>query len=933
MILPVAQNSFRGSPVPFSRDLQRIMELPIKEPIDGKKAAAKWTEMFRKDNPKCDCVARWGRCITELNEVQGTALEEFSRTGGLMGAIGVGHGKALALDTPIPTPTGWTTMGALKVGDLVLGSDGKPCKVTFATEIQYGRECFNVLFSDGSSIIADAEHRWVTRNYLERRSLDRGTKGKHEPKVRTTLEIRDTLKHRHNKNHSVDTCGSLELPAIDTVLDPYLLGLWLGDGNSNCGSITSADNEILEAFDKAGYSRGHSAPTGNAVNQYFKQLNKPLRSLGVLNNKHVPIQFLRASAEQRLALLQGLMDSDGYCGADNVVEFCNTNKNIADAVYELAVSLGQKPGMYQGRATLYGKDCGLKYRVCWQPTIKVFRLGRKLKNLRLGRYKQSQIKTRRYIDDIIPVASVPVRCITVDSPDNTYLCSKAMVPTHNTGISLLLPMVLPNTRVALLLIPALVRSQLLEQDYAMWSAHFHVPVLYGDVYDPDLPVLHVMSYSELSLPKNTDVLKRIKPDLVVADEAHNIKDRKRPRFKRLNRMLETNPMVRFAFMSGTLISKSIKDCAHLAHFALADGTPYPIEWHTLEHWSAAIDPVEYNCQPGKLSVFMRPGKTLQEGYSERILSTPGVVTTDHSSVDCSLIICSRTLKTPKNIADALKESLKNWRRPDGEELKEAKDLDIVQRQLALGFYYRMIFPHGEPIELVERWFETRQNYNREVREKLKRAGEGTDSPHLLELAARRYLDGDTSGPQWNSEYFEEWKAIEKSVTPETETCWLSDFAVEDSVRWLGANIGILWAEFGAFGTRVAKLGKVRYYRGGDIDSREIKFEKGDVSIVASRKANYESKNLQMFCRQLVTTPPSDGAIWEQLIGRTHRQGQKADEVFVDVYLHTSEYRDGFNAAKRKAIFKQVLEKNPQRLAYATYDLTGKNLTGNIAEEG
>jgi hypothetical protein len=501
-----------------------------------------------------------------------------------------------------------------------------------------------------------------------------------------------------------------------------------------------------------------------------------------------------------------------------------------------------------------------------------------------------------------------------------------------TGISLFLPLVSPDTHVALLLIPAHVRQQLLERDYPQWSAHFNTPSLQTD-FKPGMPLLHVLSYSELSLPKNSDILARIRPDLIIADEAHSIKDRKRPRFKRILRLVKDKPDVKFAFMSGTMTSKSIKDYAHLAHFALGDGSPLPHAYQTLDHWSAAIDALDYNCDPGKLEAFKIGNESIREAFQRRYLSTPGVVATQTSSVDCSLTIIGRCPSIPSDLDKLLKDTLRDWKRPDGEELVEAKDLAIVARQLSLGFYYRMIFPHGEPIELVERWFEVRQAYHKELRNKLKYGGEHMDSPKLLEDAAERYLAGERGTLTWESEFYEEWKSIRSDVNPETQTVWVSDFALNYANEWTSKYVGIVWCEFTAFANRLAKLSGAPYFGGGLKAGLAIQQEKGDRSIIASIAAHCTGKNLQVFDTQLVTTPPSDGAIWEQLIGRTHRQGQKADEVIVEVFQHTQEYRDALKQAKMRSFYMQETQKNPQKLCYATYDLTERNVTGKVLLEG
>lgn len=492
-----------------------------------------------------------------------------------------------------------------------------------------------------------------------------------------------------------------------------------------------------------------------------------------------------------------------------------------------------------------------------------------------------------------------------------------------TGISIFLPMVRPEIRTALLLIPAYVRDQFLNQDFHMWSAHFYTPNLYGGKFDPELPTLHVMSYSELSLPKNSDVLKRISPDLVIGDEGHCLKDPKRPRFLRLKRQDELKPDTKYAFMSGTLMTNSIKNSAHLAYFALGEGTPYPIQYHTLDHWSAAMDPLPVNCPPGKLRVF---GENPRKGFGDRLLATPGVVTTKEASIDCSLLINARGITLPRDLYLTLQESLKTWKRPDGEELVEAKDLAFLERQLSLGFYYRQIFPHGEPEPLIREWLEIRRNYNSEIRDALKSGREHMDSPELLKRAAINY-EGNLSGPKWKSQYLKDWMAIENQVVPETETCWLSDFAIEDCSKWLEENVGIVWVEFLEFGRRLSRQSRKIYYGGGKKASRMVRAEKGNRPVILSIDAHGTGKNLQAFNQQLVTTPPSNGGTWEQLLGRTWRQGQTADVVTADVYLHTDAYRKALASARRDNEAAEDIEKKPLALMCATYNLTGKPLTG------
>jgi phage terminase large subunit-like protein len=363
---------------------------------------------------------------------------------------GIGFGKALALDTPIPTPSGWSTMGALRVADEVFDENGGVCRVTFATDVQYGRECFDVVFDDGTVIVADAEHRWLTQTWGARRNQARRIDRASGASVVTTREILGSLRCRHMANHAVDVAGALDLSDVALPVDPYVLGVWLGDGDSKSATLTSADEEMTTILRAAGcetgvpkldprsraarYSMGsaplrRSATSGRMVGN--GSLHTKLRELGVLNNKHIPMAYLRGSIAQRSSLLEGLLDTDGYCSAGGHVEFCSVKEGLAHDVLELVRGLGFKPVMLIDRAKLRGIDCGPRYRITFTPHRPVFRLSRKASRQHAGKAQAARVR-RRYIVDVRPRPSVPVRCITVDSRSHLYLASKAMIPTHNT---------------------------------------------------------------------------------------------------------------------------------------------------------------------------------------------------------------------------------------------------------------------------------------------------------------------------------------------------------------------------------------------------------------------------------------------------------------------------------------------------------------------
>ena len=273
-------------------------------------------------------------------------------------------GKALALDTPIPTPNGWRTMGDLRVGDFVFDDRGFVCTVTFATPVQEGRECYCVLFSDGERIVADADHQW---SVLSRRTG--GREPDHHSVVLTTREMLESVQSEDDRrwNYSIPVGGPLRYPRADLALDPYLLG-------REC--------------------------------------------------THIPRSYQQAAVDQRMALLQGLMDAGGSIDQVGHAEFCSTEKALAEGTHELATGLGLAPRLTQDQAMLGEAGEGPRFRVRWE-------LGARQHPL-----PDAAGVCRRFVTSIDPVDSVPVRCIQVDSPSHLYLAGRGCVPTHNTSFAL-----------------------------------------------------------------------------------------------------------------------------------------------------------------------------------------------------------------------------------------------------------------------------------------------------------------------------------------------------------------------------------------------------------------------------------------------------------------------------------------------------------------
>ena len=323
-----------------------------------------------------------------------------------------GLGKALALDTPIPTPAGWITMGDIKAGDVVLGEDGRPTTVTHAFEVRTGRPCFEVEFSDGSTVVADGDHLWkvTSRQSRRRRTGDAAhivarhvgntalAERVHRPPVNadttgsydvvlTTRQIEQTYRHPTDRgpNYSVDNCRPLQLPERDDLpVPPYALGARLAKGN-----------------------------------------------------EHIPSNYLRSSERQRRELLAGLLDADGTVTSTGTIQFRSTSKELVEGLYELVVSLGYRCSTTRRQVTGRSAQTSIAYTLNFSTVDEVFGVAWKRQAHQQGRAATSTYRSgARHITAVRPVPSVPVRCIAVDNQDHMYLAGRSMIPTHNSTVSM-----------------------------------------------------------------------------------------------------------------------------------------------------------------------------------------------------------------------------------------------------------------------------------------------------------------------------------------------------------------------------------------------------------------------------------------------------------------------------------------------------------------
>lgn len=343
-------------------------------------------------------------------------------------------GKALDIDTPIPTPDGWVTMGEVRPGDRVYDEAGRACVVVGCSPVEW-RDVYCVRFSDGHEITADGDHLWTTLDGGACRARGRvpadwpawtspgPTDRPSQPPVRTitTVEMRRTLTTAHGShNHAIPAARPLQSAEAALPVDPYVLGVSLGGGHASGDELAGvSDSTVKRGAVPCVVASPLRAAGGMAVRPI---LPASLRAAGVLDRTAIPPAYLRASPAQRLALLQGLMDAGGSVHRKPPsCAFTTTNRELAEGVRELAQSLG----LVVRLAKLQGRVYRVRFSPCGVP---VFRCPRKLRLTRRGR----RARPMRYVESVEPAGRAFVKCISVSSASSLYLAGRGMIPTHNS---------------------------------------------------------------------------------------------------------------------------------------------------------------------------------------------------------------------------------------------------------------------------------------------------------------------------------------------------------------------------------------------------------------------------------------------------------------------------------------------------------------------
>lgn len=846
-----------------------------------------------------------------LRPAQAVAIAEFLQYGGAFLQAPMGSGKCLKKGTEVLLYSGRkVTVEDVRVGDLLMGPDSTPRLVLSTTE--GSGPLYEVRPVKGKPWYCNDAHILTLVETVSGEVRDIGVQS-----FCAFAKWRRELWKQFFPYSGVNFPEQKEpLP-----LDPYFLGVWYGDGShfedparGLVGvAVSKPDKEIeelcrataarygLRVSVRIGHSGGGTCPTFSLV---YEGYGNPLLTLmrGIYGDgKHLPFNYLTATREERLQFLAGLLDTDGYLG-NNGYEFVQLRKERAEDTCFLAKSLGLQTcispkvvnGVTYWRCNISGNTDDIPCRI-----------PRKQASPR----RQKKAHNRTGIS-VTPAGEGAWAGFTLTG-DGRFLLGDFTV-THNTLSSFaglaLLTQVLPNPpKRPLLIVPAHLREKTY-RDFDKLALHWR------------LVPADVVSYQSIGVLSGATLLEARQPEIIIADECHRLKNYKASVSRRVNRYVkgcrEQGKRLHFMAMSGTIAKRSLKDFWHIMKYCRPDMLPLPSRYAELEHWANAIDErVKENDRVdlGALETFAVSDfdadrvAAARRGVQKRVFSTPGIISSPTSEVDCSLSLEVKPVQSNRELDEAFHALREQRQTPDGVTWAFATDVWRHARELGQGFFYT--WTQQPPRD----WLDARKLYYAAVRELIANSSRRSvqtplDTP--LQVAQEIRQVGERH-PAWNS--YQAWTEIKDSFEPETVPVWVSDQALQYAAKWKGP--GVVWVEHVAFGEKLSRVTGYKYYGAGGYaqDKSYIEDASGKSTIIASIAANGSGRNLQGWHRALVMGYPSTGIVSEQLVSRHHRSGQEADEVEIEVYAGCLEHVNAVNQAKSDAQFHQDLLGAPAKL--------------------
>lgn len=530
----------------------------------------------------------------------------------------------------------------------------------------------------------------------------------------------------------------------------------------------------------------------------------------------------------------------------------------------------------------------------------------------------------------------------------TLVETKKLAGFITTGAGKTLIMLLAMRALGLTRGVALVRPDLIEQAVDEVERFAH-----AFAFDERL---HLLSYGVLQHHTHERRLWELRPQIILADEAHELGNTSSARWIRVRDYCKDFPETIFVPMSGSLSTSSVRDYAHLLDIALGDQTPLPRDKAELAKWARCLDAESIPRRADMSSIAplcdafgglpIRKCDTLSAwqdevrgAYARRLASTPGVLIIDKASWPGAIILEEhRNPKLPEDVQDAIDHVLETGTSPDGQ-IVFASDDEAYKAisELVCGFWYKWVWPATIAPDERSSWRMARADWSRFVRHEIEERGvAGYDSPWHVAGAVARQIKQNGGEPdlpieiayidwlEWRGRL---WARLEAAAytekgfrngsgnKPPTVPVWISEYLVDDCEAWLAENApAILWYRHRAFGALLEARGVAVY------NTRKRRM--GLSSILTRRGAHNAAlpyacavgRNLQAYQRMRTAgIPPANSKAWEQVLGRVARLGQQADEVRIHVDATNKWATRALERARKGAAFVLATQGMGQKL--------------------
>lgn len=498
----------------------------------------------------------------------------------------------------------------------------------------------------------------------------------------------------------------------------------------------------------------------------------------------------------------------------------------------------------------------------------------------------------------------------LEAGQNGGLFAPLGVGEGKTILSLLLPAVFEAKR-PVLVAPAALGAKTARERAAL-AVHWRIPTN-----------IRIFSYELLGRVQTKTLLEDYRPDLIVFDECHYLKNPKAAVTRKVKRYVKAAregglcPELVVCAMSGTITNRSLADFAHILEWCLPGRAPLPSTWAELERWRLAVDngvnPLS-RIAPGALleldDVPSEPDETpvqiARAKVGRRIVETPGIVSSGDNRIGQSISIDEFRLDPPPGSPDPLESFYRDlreaWRLPDGWELVDGIELSRAALAGQLGYFG--VWDPRPP----QKWLDARSAWGRFYREKIKesRGGEYYDS----EFDVRRAF-GHTA--EWQA-----WEREKANYRIEPRPVPITDAPAEKCANWLHAGRRrLLWTAHVPFGARLSELAGIPYFGPKGLDKERHYIEDWDGPAIVSIRANCAGRNLQFkWSENLIVSPMASGETAEQLLGRTHRELQTEDHVSAWWGVGCYEAAARFWAATESSRYIQATARQSQKLMYA-----------------